>query len=420
MNVTITPSGVSGSVAAPPSKSMTHRALTLAALARGRSRIRNPLTADDTEATAHVLEKLGVGLDRDEEWVVDGGELRTPAGELHCRESGTTLRFMAAICALIEGECRLTGGSSLSSRPVGPLLDALGQLGVGSDSRGGLPPITIRGTGRIGGGEARLPGDVSSQFVSALLAVAPLAEAPVEITLTTRLESRPYVAMTMDAMRAFGVEAEASPDMVRLTAPLKPYKAATVTVEGDWSSAAYPLAAGALGGEVTVKGLNTGSSQADKAILPLLSEMGAQVSVSGGSVRVSASGLRGIEADLSDCPDLFPVVSALCAAADGGSRLTGLARLRLKESDRVAAMAEGLTRMGAEIRCDTDSAVITGGPLRGAEIDPWGDHRIAMSLAILALHAEGETTISDAGCVSKSYPGFWDDLAAIGGRLKMR
>jgi 3-phosphoshikimate 1-carboxyvinyltransferase len=397
---------------------MTHRAIILAALARGRSRIRNPLTADDTEATAHVLEKLGVGLDRGEEWVVDGGDLRAPAGELHCGESGTTLRFMAATCALVDGECRLTGGSSLSSRPVGPLLDALGQLGVGSDSRGGLPPVTIRGTGRIGGGPARLPGDVSSQFVSALLAVAPLAEAPVEITLTTRLESRPYVAMTMDAMRAFGVEAEASPDMRRLTAPVVPYKAATVTVEGDWSSAAYPLAAGALGGEVTVKGLNPDSSQADKAILPLLSEMGAQVSVSGGSFRVSASGLRGIEADLSDCPDLFPVVSALCAAAEGESRLTGLARLRLKESDRVAAMAEGLTRMGAEIRCDTDSVVITGGPLRGAEIDPWGDHRIAMSLAILALHAEGETTIRDAGCVSKSYPGFWDDLAAIGGRVK--
>ncbi|MDP2956403.1 MAG: 3-phosphoshikimate 1-carboxyvinyltransferase, partial [Longimicrobiales bacterium] len=303
MNVTVRSSTASGSVAAPPSKSMTHRALTLAALARGRSRIRNPLTADDTEATASVLEKLGVGLDRGEEWVVDGGDLRAPAGELHCGESGTTLRFMAAVCALVDGECRLTGGSSLSTRPVGPLLDALSQLGVTSRSRGGFPPVTIRGTGRIGGGEVRLPGDVSSQFVSALLAVAPLAEAPVEITLTTRLESRPYVAMTMDAMRAFGVEAEASPDMRRLTAPAVPYKAATVTVEGDWSSAAHPLAAGALGGEVTVKGLNAGSSQADKAILPLLSEMGAQVSVSGGSVRVSASGLRGIEADLSDCPD---------------------------------------------------------------------------------------------------------------------
>jgi 3-phosphoshikimate 1-carboxyvinyltransferase len=397
---------------------MTHRALTLAALARGRSRIRNPLTADDTEATASVLQKLGVKMARGGEWVVDSGDLRAPVGELHCGESGTTLRFMAAMCALVDGECHLTGGPSLSSRPVGPLLDALTQLGVGSGSRGGLPPVTIRGTGKIGGGEARLPGDVSSQFVSALLAVAPLAEAPVEIILTTKLESRPYVAMTMDAMRAFGVEAEASADMRRLTAPLGPYRAATVTVEGDWSSAAYPLAAGALSGEVTVKGLNPDSSQADKAILPLLSGMGARTSTSTDAIKVNSSGLRGIEADLSDCPDLFPIVSALCAAADGESRLTGLRRLGLKESDRVAAMAEGLTRMGAGIRYDADSAVIRGGPLRGAEVDPWGDHRIAMSLAVLALHAEGETTIRDAGCVSKSYPGFWGDLAAIGGRLR--
>jgi 3-phosphoshikimate 1-carboxyvinyltransferase len=420
MNMTVHPSGASGSVTAPPSKSMTHRALTLAALARGRSRIRNPLTADDTEATASVLEKLGVGLDRGEEWVVDGGEPNAPEGDLHCRESGTTLRFMAATCALVDGECRLTGGPSLSSRPVGPLLDALGQLGVGSDSRGGLPPVTVRGTGTIRGGEARLPGDVSSQFVSALLAVAPLADAPVDITLTTRLESRPYVAMTMDAMRAFGVEAKASTDMGHLTAPLRPYRAATVTVEGDWSSAAYPLAAGALGGEVTVKGLKPDSSQADKAILPLLSGMGARTSTSADAVKVSSSGLVGVEADLSDCPDLFPVVSALCAAAEGESRLTGLRRLRLKESDRVAAMAEGLTRMGAEISYDADSATIRGGLLRGAEVDPWGDHRIAMSLAVLALHAEGETKITDAGCVSKSYPGFWGDLAAVGGRLEMR
>ncbi len=414
MKVTVKPSTVSGRVTAPPSKSMTHRTLTLAALARGRSTIRNPLTADDTEATARVLGDLGVAVTRGGGWRVDGGELHPPTRDLHCGESGTTLRFMSAICALVEGGCRLTGGPSLSSRPVGPLLDALTQLGVVSGSRGGLPPVTIKGKGQINGGGARLPGDVSSQFVSALLTVAPLAQTPVEITLTTRLESKPYVAMTMDAMRLFGVEAEHSPDMTRLTAPIKPYRATTVTVEGDWSSAAYPLAAGALAGDATVEGLNPASTQADRAILLLLGEMGAETAVKGDEVTASASPLRGIDADLSDCPDLLPIVSALCAAAEGESRLTGLTRLRLKESDRVAAMAEGLTRMGAEVRCDADTATIRGGELRGAAVDPWGDHRIAMSLAVLALRA-GETTITDAGCVSKSYPGFWRDLASIGG-----
>ena len=410
-------STVSGCVTASPSKSMTHRVLILAALAKGRSIIRNPLTADDTEATANVLRELNIGVVQSGAWVVDGGDLHKPTEALHCGESGTTLRFMAAACALIDGECRLTGGPSLSSRPIGPLLNALAQLGVGSESRDGLPPLIIRGTGQIRGGNTSLPGNISSQFVSALLTVAPLADAPVEITLMTRLESRPYVAMTVDAMRAFGVDVEHSLDMTRLTASVKQYKAATVTVEGDWSSAAYPLAAGALAGEATVKGLNPMSSQADKAILPLLGEMGAKIYVSGDTVKVTASKIGGIEADLSDCPDLFPIVSALCAAAEGESHLTGLARLRLKESNRVAAMTEGLRHMGAKVNYNEDSVKIKGRPLHGAAVDPWGDHRIAMSLAVLALHAEGYTTIKNAGCVSKSYPGFWGDLVALGGRI---
>ena len=413
MSVTVKPSAVSGAVTAPPSKSVTHRALVLAALAEGRSRIRNPLTADDTEATTCVLAQLGVEVTRGGDWLVEGGHLSAPAEALHCGESGTTLRLMTAVCALANGDSTLTGGPSLTSRPVGPLLDALRQLGVKSRSRGGLPPVTVAGGG-VEGGEARLPGSVSSQFVTALLTVAPLARSRIKIRLTTRLESKPYVAMTVDAMRAFGVEAEHSGDMTRLTAPLKSYRATDLTVEGDWSSAAYPLTAGALAGEATVRGLNPSSTQADRAILPLLSEMGADVKTRSDEVRVGASPLRGIEADLSDCPDLFPIVSALCAAAEGESHLTGLARLRFKESDRVAAMADGLTRIGAEVRFDADSATIRGGALHGAEVTPWGDHRVAMSLAVLALRA-GETKISDAGCVNKSYPGFWRDLADIGG-----
>ena len=418
MNVIVRRSEVEGTLTAPPSKSMTHRVLVLSALAEGRSTIANPLTADDTEATTSVLGKLGIDLVRGEKWTVEGGEFENPTADLHCGESGTTLRFMAAVCALVDGGCRLTGGKSLSTRPVGPLLDALNQLGVKCTSHGGFPPVTITSNGRIKGGEARIPGDISSQFVSALLAVAPLADSPVEISLTTQLESRPYVAMTMDAMRAFGVAVWDTPDMRRLTTPLGPYRASAVEVEGDWSSAAYVLAAGALTGGTKLRGLNQASSQADRAIIGILSRMGADVSTNGNTVRVSRSPLRGISADLSDCPDLFPVVSALCAAAEGDSTLTSLKRLRLKESDRVAAMAEGLTRMGIKVRCDSDSTRITGGAPRGAEVDPWGDHRIAMSLAVLALAAEGETKISDAGCVSKSYPGFWGDLAAIGGRLE--
>jgi 3-phosphoshikimate 1-carboxyvinyltransferase len=398
MSATVRPSAVHGIVAAPPSKSATHRALVLAALAKGVSKIHSPLSSEDTDATVSVLRGLGVEIKRGVAWVVRGSELHAPLASLQCGDSGTTLRLMSAVCGMVDSECRLEGGASLSKRPVGPLLDALNQIGVRSHSRDGLPPVTVYGDGSIDGGEARIPGDVSSQFVSALLIVAPLAESPVEINLTTPLESRPYVAMTLDTMRVFGVEAEASQDMSRLSAPLGHYTATELTVEGDWSSAAYILAAGALAGESEITGLDEESHQADRKILSILREMGAEAEVRDGHIRVARSRLKGIDTDLSNCP-------------------TGLARLRHKESDRVAAMAEGLTKMEADVRYDGSSATIRGGTIRGATVDPWGDHRVAMSLAVLALTAEGATTISEAGCVAKSYPGFWRDLASIGGRI---
>ena len=418
MKLTIKPSAVSGNVVAPPSKSMTHRALAIAALAPGRSKVRNPLLAKDTEATSTILQKIGVKITFGKDWLIEGGNLQAPTEELYCGESGTTLRLMAAICALIDGECRVTMGSSLSTRPITPLLEALEQIGVHSKAQEGYGLATIIGTGRINGGVARLRGDISSQFVSALLTVAPLADSPVRIELTTKLESRPYVAMTMDVMSAFGIEAKASHDMRRFTAPLKPYETTTLTIEGDWSSASYPLVAGAMAGDVMVKGLKPSSFQADKAMLSLLMEMGADISVTGYDVKASSSTLHGIDMNLSDCPDLFPIICVLCAAADGVSHLTGLARLKLKESDRISAMAQGLTRMGVNIRYDKDSASIIGGPIQGSEVESFGDHRVAMSLAVLALKARGETTIRDAECVSKSYPGFWDDLESIGVRIK--
>ena len=263
-----------------------------------------------------------------------------------------------------------------------------------------------------------LPGHVSSQFVSALLLVAPMMRNPLTIRVTTPLQSWPYVKMTMDAMESFGVKASASPGRDVFTAPTRKYRASKVNVEGDWSSASYLLAAGAVGGEVTVGNLDTGSSQADTAILDILSRMGAELTVKGDEVTCSRSQLKAVKADFSDCPDLFPIVSALCTVAEGASELTGLGRLRLKESDRVAAMAEGLTRMGAEVTEDGDAVRITGGTVRGTELNPYNDHRIAMSLGILALAAEGDTTILDAGCVTKSYPGFWDHLEGLGVKVR--
>jgi 3-phosphoshikimate 1-carboxyvinyltransferase len=380
--------------------------------------IREPLISEDTEATRRVLEQLGVGISRkDGAWKVAGGSLRKPESDLHCGESGTTLRLVTALCSLVNGECKLIGGPSLSKRPVGPLVDGLRQLGAECESTGGLPPVTVKGKGRLSGGEAVLPGDISSQFVSAILIAAPRGEKDTTLRLNTRLESRPYVELTMEAQRAFGVSVEASRDMMEYRIKRQSYLPADVTVERDWSSAAYLLGAGALAGRVTVEELKTGSSQADTSILGILDEMGATFVSKRGSITVEKAALSGIELDLSDSPDLFPVVASLCAVASGRSVLRGLRRLRLKESDRVASMTGGLLGMGVRCELVGDILTIEGGSLKGCVIDPWGDHRIAMAFSILGLAAEGETTILDAECVSKSYPGFWGDLEALGVEL---
>jgi 3-phosphoshikimate 1-carboxyvinyltransferase len=418
MIVRLTRSGAEGKVTAPSSKSVTHRMLLCSALAEGRSLIRVPLDCDDTRATRRVLGEMGVEISGAQGlWAVEGGTFRSPAAELHCGESGTTLRLVTAVCALVDGECRLTGGSSLTKRPIRPLVEGLNQLGVECKCDGGYPPVTVRGTGAIEGGEAEIPGNVSSQFVSALLLVAPMAERPSTIRLTTPLESRPYVSMTMDAQRLFGVTAEASGDMLSYRVEPQEYRPSEVNVEGDWSSAAYLLAAGALAGRVSVDNLSMASSQADRGIVEVLRGMGARAGICGNSISVERAQLRGIEADLSDSPDLFPVVAILCATSQGESVLRGLKRLRFKESDRLAAMVENLKRMGVETRQKGDTLLIEGGSPQGGVVDPRKDHRIAMALAVLGLVSEGETTILDAECVSKSYPGFWGDLQSLGAKV---
>jgi 3-phosphoshikimate 1-carboxyvinyltransferase len=224
--------------------------------------------------------------------------------------------------------------------------------------------------------------------------------------------------MTMDAQRVFGVEIEASDDLMNYRVERQTYRPVEMKVEGDWSSAAYMLAAGVVCGEVTVENLNAGTHQADRAMVEILNAMGAGVNCRDGSISVSKEELQGVELDLSDSPDLFPIVSALSAVAKGSCVLRGLGRLRFKESDRLEAMVEGLARAGISVARDVDSLSIEGGKPRGCVIDPRKDHRIAMAFAILGLVGEGETTILDAECVSKSYPGFWRDLASIGAEAR--
>ncbi len=418
MKASISKSEVKGKVKAPSSKSYTIRGLMCAALARGESEIIHPLSSDDTEAAINVLSKVGIGVhQKGDSWQVTGGNFHEPASELFCGESAATLRFMTAICSLIPGKCRLTAGSSLSRRPVKPLVQALRQLGVNCSSQGELPPVIVEG-GKLKGGVAELPGDISSQFVSALLFISPFAEEGMTIKLTTPLESKPYVLMTLDCLERFWITVGFSEELDQFEVLKQTYKPVKYNVEGDWSSASYLLAMGALSGEVEVENLNPESLQADKMILNLLRDMGAWVKVNKDSVTVRKSGLEAIHADLSDCIDLLPTMAVLAAVADGVSQFVGIERARLKESNRVSALRDGLERMGIKVGEETNRLTVTGSKPKGSVIDSQGDHRIAMAFSLLGLIA-GETTINNAECVSKTFPQFWDILKNIGGEVKI-
>jgi len=417
MRVSVYKSEVKGKARAPSSKSYAIRGLMCAALAKGESQIIHPLSSDDTDAALNVLSQVGTQIQQKEDlWPVTGGSFHQPNADLFCGDSAATLRFMTALCSLVPGRCRLVAGPSLSKRPVKPLIQALRQLGADVSCQGEVAPVIVNG-GKLKGGVAELPGNISSQFVSALLLVAPLAEDDVVIRLTTPLESKPYVLMTLDCMEKFGVKVESSLELTEFKVSRQTYKPAKYSVEGDWSSASYLLALGAVSGEVVVENLNRQSLQSDKIILDFLKGMGACVDINGNSVTVRKSRLKAIQANLSDCIDLLPTMAVLAAVADGVSQFIGIDRARLKESNRVSALREGLERMGIKVTEESNRLTITGSEAKGAVIDSKGDHRIAMAFSILGA-VSGDTIIDGAECVSKTFPEFWSMLKDMGVRWR--
>ena len=418
MRVSIDRSEVKGKVSAPPSKSYTIRGLMCAALTKGEGEIIHPLSSDDTKAAIDVLTKIGVRVYQEKDlWRVTGGNFHEPDTDLFCGESAATLRFMTAICSVVPDQCRLTVGRSLTKRPVKPLVEAMRQLGVDCSSQGEVAPVVVNG-GKLQGGLTEIPGDISSQFVSALLFVAPLAEEGVKIRLTTPLESKPYVLMTLECLKKFGIDVEYSKVLDEFEIAKQRYKPAKYEVEGDWSSTSYFLALGAVCGEVEVANLNPESLQGDKMMLNFLREIGASVEVKQNSVVVKKSRLKTIRADLSDCIDLLPTMAVLAATADGASEFVGIERARLKESNRVAAMKEGLERMGVKVVEERNKLSIVGSRPKGSVIDSKGDHRIAMAFSILGALV-GDTVINGAECVNKTFPEFWNILRGIGGKVEI-
>ena len=410
---------IAGSVTPPPSKSLTQRYLLIALLAEGQTLIERPLLSEDTAATRAALAALGARLEERD----GGATLRVEPGEppagaaIQCAANGTLLRLLMGVAASRPGRWTLDGTTRLRQRPVGPLARGLGALGavVRYLDRPGYAPLAVEG-GRLNGGAVTVDASRSSQFVSALLLAAVACPEPVEISASA-LVSAPYVDLTLRCLASFGARIGRSGVGLRVM-PTR-LRGCRVRVEPDASSACYPAAAAALtGGRVLLRGLGADSAQGDLGFLELLRRMGAHVDRQAGDVVVEGGALEAIEADLSALPDQVPTLAALAPFARGTTRITGVPHLRLKESDRLAVMTRELGRLGATVRELPDGLEVEGtwadATPPGDEVvaNPHGDHRIAMSLALVGLRRAG-VRIRDGRVVEKSYPAFWDDLDAL-------
>jgi len=395
----------------PGSKSITNRALLCAALAEGESVLRGALFADDTLAMIGAVAALGAGVEAREDQAlvrVSGARLGLTPVRIDAGRSGTTSRFVLAAAALGNAECVVDGDPQLRARPMGPLIDALEQLGVRVRALGepGCLPLALCGPAH--GGRVRIAGHVSSQFLSGLLMAAPLIDGGLEIELTSPLVSVPYVEMTRAVMAAFGVSA----DGFRV-APAA-YAPTDFAIEPDASAASYFFAAAAItGGRVTVEGLGADSIQGDVAFLDVLERMGARVDRGPASTTVSGTGtLRGIDVDMSDISDTAQTLAAVAVFADGPTRVRGIGFIRRKETDRIAAIVGELRRAGIEASEEDDGFVIVPGEVEPVRFETHDDHRMAMSLALLGLRVAG-IELADPGCVAKTYPAFFEDLAML-------
>lgn len=415
------PSRIHGTLTPPPSKSAAHRALIAAALA-GSGVIRRLQLSADMQATLRAVSGLGcaVRLEPAPDGTVTAYFAPAPPAEsaspypVDCAESGSTLRFLIPLYAAKGIASVFTGTGRLPDRPLGVYTACLPAHGVtlSSPAEKRLP---LALSGQLTGGVFSLPGDVSSQFITGLLFALPLCPEDSVLRLTTPLESAGYVDMTLATLRRAGIRVDVLPDGWRIPGGQR-YQPMDWTVESDWSQAAFLFAAGVLGGEVCLKGLDEQSSQGDKEALALFRRFGADIRQKGSAFFCHQAPLHGIDIDASQIPDLVPILAVTASLAQGITRITGAARLRLKESDRLAAVTEGLRILGGQVEEGPDHLIITGVPaLRGGAVSGYNDHRMVMSFAVAALGCREPVIISDAQSVSKSWPTFFEEYRAIGG-----
>lgn len=409
------PSEVRGSVGVPSSKSAVQRLLAIGLLTEGVTEVAGVTFCEDVLATLEAVRVLGAEVRIEGHHIEVRGPGHPRPAEVRCRESGLCLRMMTPVAALAEGTTRLVAEGSLRSRPVADIAGPLAALGARCDTAGGLPPVTV--SGPLAGGSAAISGRQTSQFVTGLLIALP--RAPRDSFLQVAgLRSAPYVEMTLDLLGQAGARILRE-DMERFAIPgSQVYAPRRWTAEGDWSGAAFLLAAGALAGEVRLRGLSPSSLQGDRAVVEALAMAGAEVAWEGEELLCRRGSLRPFAFDATHCPDLVPPLAAVAACAPGVSVLRGSDRLHHKESDRVAALREAFGSLGIDVREEGDVLRIAGGRPAAGRVRTRGDHRIAMAAAVLGIAASGPVLLDDPGCVAKSYPGFFADLSSLGVRTE--
>lgn len=412
MKQIISSSAISGSITPPCSKSYAQRALAVALLADGESTIGNLELCDDTRSAIRCIEALGA-----EVTLIDDSTIRVRGGlaprtdRLHIGESGLATRLFTPIASLHNQPITINGEGTILYRPISMMIDPLRQLGVEVRDGGGFLPIQV--CGPMQGGEVAVDGSISSQFLTGLLLSLPMAQNDTTIYVKN-LKSLPYVDMTIDTARRFGVEIAHKDYCEFFIEGNQHYTATDYMIEGDWSGAAPMFVAGAVAGEVTVENISRLSLQADTAIIDALISAGAEVESTDNAITVRHRRLKAFEFDATHCPDLFPALVALAANCEGRSTLYGTERLLHKESNRAVTLAEEYAKAGIEVDIDEQNIMrVRGGKIHGCTADSHGDHRIAMSMAIAALTADAPITIEGAECVAKSYPSFFDDLEQL-------
>lgn len=421
MNTIISPSLPSGRIEAIPSKSHVHRLLICAALSSGESRIQCRTGSEDIDATADCLGALCADIKRKESvFYVDGGKFNPctePAGRiLRCRESGSTYRFLFPIVCALGSDCSFLLEGRLPERPMEPLFSVLEKKGI---IIGGKGSSRVSVSGKLRSGTFSIPGDISSQFISGLIFALPLLDGDSVIEITGSVESRKYIDITLAAVRAFGINIYEEKNLFKIPGNQKYVTPGSLAAEGDWSNSAFWLCCGALcGKEITCTGLSTDSLQGDKEICSILEKFGAGIKISGDEITVIPGRLRGTEIDASQVPDLVPAIAAVASGAGGQTVIKNAGRLRLKESDRLKAVSQVLSLLGADIKETGDGLIINGSErLSGGTADSWGDHRIAMMASIVSVICDSDVRITGSQAVNKSYPAFFEDFSSLGAVL---